>query len=239
MIHLRGLIVAFALGTAWLQTRATLPALAWAAVLPLAVLLLVVGRQAMHRGVLLLAALILSGASGYFYAAWRAEIRLADALPQYWEGRNIAFTARVLGLPETTPNGLRLVLAPQAIETPGVTMPSRVQLGWFVAPGAMLPALAGGDCLRFSARMFRPHGNLNPGGFDYAAWLLERGIRATGNVVAEPVHASNCPDSARASLDRLRHEFRRHLRVALGERPYAGVIVALAVGDQDAIPAGS
>ncbi len=237
MIHLRGLIVAFALGTAWLQTRATLPALAWAAILPLVALLLVVGRQAIHRGVLLLAALMLAGAGGYFYAAWRAEIRLADALPQHWEGRNITFTARVLGLPETTPNGLRLVLAPQSIETPGVTLPNRVQVGWIVAPGAPQPELAGGDCLHLSARMFRPHGNLNPGGFDYAAWLLERGIRATGSVVDVPNSVSVCADSARARLDRLRHELRQHLREALDERPYAGVIVALAVGDQDAIPA--
>lgn len=237
MIQLRGLIVAFALGTAWLQTRATLPVIAWAAVLPLSTLLLVFGRHMIPRGLLLAVALMLAGASGYFYAAWRAEVRLADSLPQQWEGRNIAFTARMLGLPETTPNGLRLVLAPQAMATPGVTLPSRVQLGWFVAPGTPLPVLVGGDCLRLTARLFRPHGNLNPGGFDYAAWLLERGIRATGSVVAEPVSASNCPDSAHASLDRLRNELRRHLRAVLGERPYAGIIVALAVGDQDAIPA--
>lgn len=237
MIHLRGLIVAFALGTAWLQTRATLPALAWAAVLPLLALLLVVGRRTMQRGLLWLAALSLAGAGGYFYAAWRAEVRLADALPQHWEGRNIAFTARVIGLPESTPNGLRLVLVPQAIETPGATLPSRVQLGWFLRPGAPQPELAGGDCLRISARLFRPHGNLNPEGFDYGAWLLERGIRATGNVVDVPISVGTCPVSARAGLDRLRHELRRHLRVVLGDRPYAGIIVGLAVGDQDAIPA--
>jgi competence protein ComEC len=31
-------------------------------------------------------------------------------------------------------------------------------------------------------RLKRPHGNLNPHGFDYEAWLFERGIRATGYV---------------------------------------------------------
>jgi competence protein ComEC len=39
-----------------------------------------------------------------------------------------------------------------------------------------------GERWRFTVRLKRPHGNLNPHGFDYEAWLFERGIRATGYV---------------------------------------------------------
>src|SRR6185295_6538652 len=38
-------------------------------------------------------------------------------------------------------------------------------------------------------------------------------------------------------LERCREAARTHLQAALGERPYRGVIVALAIGDQQAIPA--
>src|SRR6185295_10649134 len=41
---------------------------------------------------------------------------------------------------------------------------------------------AAGERWRFTVRLRRPHGNLNPHGFDYEGWLLERGIGATGYV---------------------------------------------------------
>jgi competence protein ComEC len=43
-----------------------------------------------------------------------------------------------------------------------------------------------GERWRFTVRLKRPHGNANPGGFDYEAWLLERNIRATGYIRAKP-----------------------------------------------------
>jgi competence protein ComEC len=100
-----------------------------------------------------------------------------------------------------------------------------------------VPEVRGGDCIQVVARLYRPHGNVNPGGFDYEAWLLERGIRAGGSLVGLPAADTACGGAWRAGLDRGREAIRSHLREALGERPYAGVVRALAVGDQDAIPA--
>ncbi|OYY93344.1 MAG: DNA internalization-related competence protein ComEC/Rec2 [Hydrogenophilales bacterium 28-61-23] len=272
MIGLRALIVAFAIGAAWLQTRPALPALAWASVLPLCGLLLAGWLNSTrpipgsarrlglfpHAPLQVLAALILFGLVGFFYAAWRAETLLAETLPAQWNGRDVALTGRVIGLPETTPNGLRFVLDLERAHTPGAVLPKRVQLGWFVRPGASVtpgepaPSLKGGDCIDLVARLHRPHGGVNPGGFDYEAWLLERGIRATGNLVGQPMASAGCSGGARAWLDRTRTAVRAHLRAALAaepgaasydkpndkpdDKPYAGVVVALAVGDQDAIP---
>jgi len=241
LIALRWLIVAFALGAAWLQTRPALPPLAWAAVLPLFGLLLIGWRQRSsadrtNLALQAVAALILAALLGFFYAAWRAETRLAETLPRHWEGRDVALTGRVVGLPESTPNGLRFVLDVGQVNTPGVVLPERIQLGWFARVDAPIPVLAGGACINVMARLYRPHGAINPGGFDYDAWLLERGIGATGSVVGQPRAAANCTGAARAWLDQTRTSVREHLRAALGAKPYAGVVVALAVGDQDAIP---
>jgi competence protein ComEC len=180
--------------------------------------------------------LLLAAVLGFFYAAWRADVRLAESVQKHWEGRDVAFTGRVIGLPEQTANGLRFVLDLAQVDTPGALLPGRVQLGWYVRPGEPLPELAGGDCIDLQARLYRPHGSVNSGGFDYEAWLLERGIRATGNVIGLPRAGVACPAVARAWLDKHRNAIRSHLRAALGDKPYAGVIVALAVGDQDAIP---
>ncbi len=92
-----------------------------------------------------------------------------------------------------------------------------------------------GDCVELAARLYPPQSSLNPGGFDYAAWLLERNIRATGNVVQRPTQAEGCDGAARARLDRVRAQMVARIRAALGDQPYAGVVIALAVGDQDAI----
>jgi competence protein ComEC len=238
---LRWLILAFALGAAWLQTRPELPALSWIAALPVlgvALLVLPGGNRfpvlpAIARG---LAVGLLVFLLGFFYAAWRADLRLSDSLPILWEGRDIALIGRVSGLPETTPNGLRFVIDVASVDTPGARLPERLQIGWFARQGEPVPRLRGGDCLSVIARLHRPHGNRNPGGFDYQAWLMERGIRATGTLVGLPGVSRACGGEAGAWLDRARERVRGHLRASLGDLPYGGVVVALAVGDQDAIP---
>ena len=235
---MRWLILAFALGAAWLQTRPELPPLAWCAALPLLGVLVLV-RPGVHRFTVLrgLGIGLLAFLSGFFYAAWRADLRLAHSLPAQWEGRDVALLGRVSGLPESTPNGLRFVLDVASVATPGAIIPARVQIGWFARPDEPPPALAGGDCVSLVARLHRSHANLNPGGFDYQAWLLERDIRATGSLVGSPASAGGCGEEAGALLDRIRERIRTHLRANLGDAPYAGVVLALAVGDQDAIPA--
>ena len=44
------------------------------------------------------------------------------------------------------------------------------------------PELAAGERWRLIVRLKRPHGTVNPHGFDVEAWLLENGLRATGYV---------------------------------------------------------
>ena len=53
-------------------------------------------------------------------------------------------------------------------------------------------------------RLQRPHGNANPDGFDYEVWLLEQGLRATGQVRnrgAPTAGAASNPEGARVGAD--------------------------------------
>ncbi len=225
-------ILAFSLGAALLQTRPVLPPTHWAWGLPLASLLVFLSPPRARTGLLALAAF----ATGFLYAGLRAELRLAETLPPAWEGRAVQLVGRVLDLPEATTDGVRFVFAVETIRTPGASIPGLVQLGWHGRAGDAAPVIRGGDCLKVLTRLYRPHGNVNPGGFDYEAWLLERDIRATGNLVGQPLADADCSGAWRARLDRTREATRSHLRDSLGTRPYAGVVRALAVGDQDAIP---
>src|SRR6185503_15414557 len=104
---MRLLVIAFALGTLALQHAAQLPD-AGVGLWGLAALL----ATCVVRSRMLLVVLVCAGgfASGFGYAAWRAQVRLADELPRAWEGRDIAVVARVASLPQVSEWGARFVV---------------------------------------------------------------------------------------------------------------------------------
>jgi competence protein ComEC len=87
-------------------------------------------------------------------------------------------------------------------------------------------------------RLRRAHGNANPHGFDYEAWLLERGIRATGTIRAreEMARLDDFVPRLAYAVERLRDGLRERFLAELPDAPYAGVLIALAIGDQRSIP---
>jgi competence protein ComEC len=229
---MRGLILAFAAGVGVLQLMPELPDWRWFWLgAPLLVLASFSPCGSRVRYALLLVAAFVVG---FAYAAGRAEQRLADALDPNWAGRDITLTGRVVGLVETTARGARLEFAVTHVATPGARVPTRLLLN--VHEGATTPAWVprGGDCLVLDARLWRPRGTHNPGLFDFEAWLFERGIRALGRA-NHPSLSTDCPASARSVLDALRSSARERLLKDLAGREYAGVISALALGDQNAI----
>lgn len=109
---------------------------------------------------------------------------------------------------------------------------------------AVLPQVHAGERWRLTVRLRRPHGNANPYGFDYEAWLLEQNIRATGYVRDVNPHAVDTLSNQRLQdfvpgfnnvIDRSREWLRDRIQTSLPGKSYAGVIVALVVGDQRAI----
>jgi competence protein ComEC len=189
-----------------------------------------------------LAALACGALIGYGFAAWRAETRLADALPREWEGRDITLVGVVAGLPQVTPRGTRFPLDVERIETPQVHVPQSISLAWYrdrEGDAASVPPIQAGERWRFTVRLKRPRGLLNPHTFDFEAWTLERGIRAAGYV--RPKAAAGLID-ARVdgwpyTLHRWRGEIRAAMQDHLGDARLRGVLVALAIGDQDSIAA--
>jgi competence protein ComEC len=190
------------------------------------------------------AALLLAIAIGFLWAAARADLRLDDRLVPDLEGRDLRVIGVVAGLPQAHERGLRFAFDIERTEG-GAHVPSRVLLNWYGRPEegeqrpATLPALRAGERWTLMVRLRRPHGSANPHGFDYELWLLEEDVGATGYVrkdggnrlldgmVWKPAYL----------VDRAREAIRDRMRGILGERPYAGVLIALAVGDQRAIPA--
>ncbi len=215
----------------------------WAlAGLVLALLAKFLPRKGWQRHVGLVLALSAGFALGVSWAAWRAEIRLAEALPAAWEGRDIELVGVIASLPQEFSQGSRFEFAVEKVSTATIAVPSRIMLSWYQGKREdelySRPQLRPGERWRLTVRLKRPHGNANPDGFDYEAWLLERGIRATGYVRPDPPQRlDDMVWHPMYAVERLRHHVRERYAAMLpaAEYPLAGVLVALAVGDQRAI----
>ncbi len=250
---MRLLLLAFSLGVVALQQQASLPLLyagAYAllpAMAAAACAFYSMRRIARHRNtarfIALLLAALAAGMGGFFYAAWRADVRLADALPRAWENRDVSLVGVVDDLPQLTDRGVRFAFAVETIVTPGAVVPSRLSLAWYTGwprdgEAVSIPEIHAGERWALTVRLKRPHGTVNPHGFDVEAWLLQNELRATGYVRADDESHRVDAFAARATdyVARARESIRANILRALDGRPYAGVIAALAIGDERAIP---
>src|SRR5689334_22343184 len=68
---------------------------------------------------------------GTGYAAWRAEVRLADALAFAHEGIDVAVVGVVAELPVVRERSTRFVFHVERIQAPAIAVPERVSLSWY------------------------------------------------------------------------------------------------------------
>ena len=185
---------------------------------------------------LLGALLVGAGASG-----WRASLRLADGLASSLEGRDVVVTGIVASLPQLGASGLRFrfEIESATLGAEPAVVPPLLALGWYqgfnddAALSAPQRELRAGQRWRWTVRLRQPHGNLNPHGYDYELNLFEQGVRATGYVRDAP--ALLLERAAGYPVERLRQRVRDAIYASVPDRRAAGVLAALAVGDQGAI----
>src|SRR5258708_1970218 len=222
--------LAFAAGAALLQQQAQLPGLAWLVLLPLCIGLAVLR----WRG-----AAVFALASGLLWAAACAHWRMADWLSPQLERRDLEGVRGVAGLPAL---GERSVRFEFDVESAAQKLPSKIQLSWYRSgmyedqPAPLAGTVHPGERWRFTVRLRRPHGTVNPHGFDYEAWLLERGIGATGYIRSRGEQLRiGSRNSFMDWVEKARDAVRRRFQRALRATPAPGILAALAVGDQRAI----
>ena len=238
---MRCAILGFTGGAAYFQTLAALPGQgAQLVCAALAILLLLALRGPVRA----------AAAGGLLGFAWAALIATAALVPQLArddEGRDVTLIGTIDSLPYRFDGGVRFNFAVEQVVGATMVVPPRVSLAWYegfrqspqqAGAAKQVGAVQPGERWQLTVRLQRPHGNANPYGFDYEVWQLEQGVRATGYVRPE--------GDGNRRLDAFVFSFGNlveHCRAALRDRilkalpgaPYAGVIVALVVGDQRAI----
>lgn len=152
------------------------------------------------------------------WSASRAQ--LADRLAPQLSGNDITFDAEIIDFTVDRGAYSRLLVAP----SPDAGLPSKVRVNWYSDQAA--PRL--GERWRLTARLRRPRGFANPGGFDYEGWLFAERIGATGYVVAgEPLVAASGKTAVTA---RLRRDFVARVDRLLPRDDAAAVLLAITVG---------
>ena len=231
-------LLSFASGVLFLQVQPELPAIGWFALFPVFLAL------SFRKKIFCLAAAF---AAGFCWTLAMAHLKLADRLAPELEGRDIEVVGVIASLPALGERSLRFDFELETVlQPPAARLPQKILLSWYRSPYFEdQPAVATnpvhpGDRWRLTVRLRRPHGNFNPHGFDYEAWLLERGVGATGYVRSS---AKAFPEklgernSFSDRIEQVRESVRDRFKRVLGETPAGGILAALAVGDQRSISA--
>ena len=230
-----------------------MPVYAALAVLAVALLLAAAGWRAGALPLLMAAA----GAVAIASTGLRADARLAERLSAALEGQDLRVTGVVASLPQAGASGLRFRFEVEQATWRGqpVQLPPLLALGWynnFNDEAVLDDARAGlraGQRWRLPLRLKQPHGALNPAGFDVELMWFEQGLGATGYVRAvraarpaagaaslgAPAAAERLADAAGYPVERLRQTVRDAIYRQVADVRTAGVLAALAVGDQGAI----
>ena len=207
-------------------------------------------RVAGACGVLAVAAALWAG------AAHRGAARLEERLAPELEGVELAVEGVIDALPVVLERGRRFTLRVERCETvapPGgageadrCSLPPRLSLAWQAAlpgradvptPGAAaMTALRAGDRWSLTVRLRRPHAPVNPGAFDRELRWVQEGIGAVGTVRAGRLLDADAGGLS-DRIERLRGVIRDGLydAVSPARAREAGVLAALAIGDQAAI----
>ena len=168
-------------------------------------------------------------AAGMAWTMWQAHLLAANPLPAALEGRDLQVQGHIAGLPELRQRGVRFLFEVEDMRLDGETWqgPRRLRLAWYQNP----PALNAGERWRLTVRLKRAHGFANPGGMDYERWLFRQGIGATGYVRAQGNQRLGATKYAHV-LAQWRQQLRDSLRASLSGSPFAGIVLALTVGDR-------
>jgi competence protein ComEC len=172
-------------------------------------------------------AALLAFAVGFAWCWIAVSGRLEQRLDPALEGDNLELRGTVASVPQLFEAGTRFRFATEP--TPGV--PPLLELTLYdrsVAPKAA-------EHMLVLAKLRRPRGFSNPGGYDHEARLLREGIGASGYVKSVSAEGRDWSDIARSPVLTARAAVADAIRDALGTRPASGIVAGLAVGLQDAL----
>jgi competence protein ComEC len=244
----------FVLGAWLLQQQAALPSLYWLSALIPSLFLVVKSHSFPHKlsaYIQTLSLFIFASLLGFCWALSFATLRLSDALPKDWQQKSVTIIGVVASLPEVTERGERFRFDIERIltkdDTHTLKIPRHISLNFYRETESQKPENApslnnnfhAGERWQFTVRLKRPHSTYNPHGYDFEAWALAENMRATGTIHSKSGYKklSNFVWRPGYIVEHFREKIGNQISQTLANKPYAGVIRALVVGDDSQISA--
>jgi len=180
---------------------------------------------------------------GFAWNARYAENRLENILSIDLEGKEFSLEGRVAALPQSNSSGAKFAFeVDRAIADREVRIdfPKRIYLSWQPAwrNPQEIPEIIPGQRWRLKAKLKRPYGSLNPYTFDFERWSFHQDFGASGSIRSGELLIDR--DIALLEFEMRMELGRWHLRKKIqsilpGDARYVGVLIALVIGDQNAI----
>lgn len=173
-------------------------------------------------------------AGGFLWALLCAGQAMERGLDPSLQGVPLDVLGTVASLPEDSDHYIRFEFRIADIRGPDgevITNPGRIRLNWYTPHPEVRP----GRRLHLTVKLKRPHGYMNPGGFDYEAWLFQRGIRARGYVVRNLGPVKRTATEEALSIHAWRYRLRRKLDAYAGQLNHLPLLRALALGDRSTV----
>ena len=187
---------------------------------------------------------------GFLWALLRAHWVLDISLPSELQGKDLLVTGVVASIPLEDKRKRRFEFDIERVESNNekISIPhslsnlGKVRLSWYRKRASQYEnkiEIKAGQRWQFWLRLKQPHGFMNPGGFDYEAWLYQKKIRATGYIRINPKkkqYAKKLDDEASGyPVLSLRQYLYDRLTEITSNNDFSGILVALALGERTGI----
>lgn len=206
--------LSFLLGDLYLQYLAYLPSLHFVILIVPTFIFWVLFKK-YFRFYYLLFAFVL----GFSWATWYSHTRVSWSLPPNLEGKPIVVTGYIASLP----------ISVQQVVSFEFELPHHhfVRLIW----RDCRYALRVGDKWQLTVRLKRIHSTQNPGEFDFEAWAIQQGLRATGYVVSSESNTFLLHEKWRYMINQLRQTLFQKIQSQLPATHSSSWLMTLMLGE--------
>lgn len=166
---------------------------------------------------------------GFAWTYWYAHSFLSWTLPKIWEGKPLIATGYIASLPETDHGQIHFLFALKQIQNGNEmkTGHARIRLTWRDTP----LKISVGDEWKLLVRLKRIHATQNLGAFDYEAWSLQKGLRASGVVMQSESNRLLSHHWYRYPLNQFRQRLQDKIKQQLPSSHVAPWLIALTLGE--------
>ncbi|WP_020481929.1 DNA internalization-related competence protein ComEC/Rec2 [Methylomonas sp. MK1] len=167
--------------------------------------------------------------AGVLWASIFGSWRLSQQLPDAYQNQEVKVQGYIATLPQQQGQRTNFDFI---VTAPSGDFPDKIRLSWYYPQFN----LAAGQSWEFYVKLRKPHGRLNPGGFDFEAWLFANHIGATGYVRDKPApQLTRISPSIGQYFAGCRQAIAERLDASLPGSAQLGIIKALTIGSQNAI----